>query len=135
MMFSIQYTARWLVASSLIASLGLSGLFPQMIVWAESGSRVVAQQAMECCCGTEDGRCCGMGCCISRQGPTSEPCPCPFPKDSRNGQNGPMALALVKALFDDGGEESGSRLGRRETGLDRSLSESTLQTKHVRIDA
>jgi hypothetical protein len=58
MMYRNCRTTRWLVTASLIVSLGLMGLFPQMMVWAESGAVVsAAEQSTQCCCGTETGFC------------------------------------------------------------------------------
>ena len=57
-MRSIYHTTRWLLTASLIVSLGLTGLFPQMMVWAPSGTCVAtSQQSAKCCCGTETGFC------------------------------------------------------------------------------
>lgn len=127
---------RCLITAGLIVSLGLTGLFPQMMVWAETRPLVAARpRATECCCGTADGRCCGMGCCMARQPPAKERCPCPNPKDTRDGQNILLALALAKAHLSDGGGPCGSHFGQPETGSIRSPVDSTLQAKRVRIDA
>ncbi|REJ65696.1 MAG: hypothetical protein DWQ31_17310 [Planctomycetota bacterium] len=136
MVRSIYRTTRWLVTASLIVSLGLAGLFPQMMVLTERGMRLsVSPSPTKCCCGTEDGRCCGMGCCLARQSPAKEQCPCPNPKNSRDGQNNPLAVALAKALLDEGDEAGRAGTGRPESDLAGSLAPSTLQAKHVRIDA
>lgn len=129
------HTTRWLVTTSLIVSLGLAGLFPQMMVLAESGTRGASpQSSAKCCCGTEDARCCGTGCCVARQAPAKERCPSPNPKDTREGQNNPLSLAFAKDLI--GNSEIGG-LGFRDPGnrIIRSPAASTLQAKHVRIDA
>jgi len=136
MMRTIYRTTRWLVTASLIFSLGLAGLFPQMMVLAESGARVsVPQSPTKCCCGTKDGRCCGMGCCLARQAPAKEQCPCPNPKNPRDGQNNPLAVALAKAMLGESDEVGGASKRRLESDLVRSLAPSSLQAKHVRIDA
>jgi len=140
MMRSIDRTTRSLVTASLIASLGLAGLFPQMMVSAQMaasakrGARVdVTQKPAKCCCGTEDGRCCGMGCCLARQAPPKEPSPCPTPTDTRDGQGNLLAPA-AKALLATG-PTGGSGSGFPERPWRVSLAESTLQAEHVRIDA
>ena len=49
---------RWLVTTCLMVSLGLSGLFPQMMVWTESPTVAAATaDSTTCCCGTETGFC------------------------------------------------------------------------------
>ncbi len=129
------HITRWLVAASLIANLGLLGLFPQMTAWVEGGSRaVIAEQRTKCCCGTDDGRCCGLGCCVSRPAPAKAPCPCPQQKDTRDGQNGPLVLAFAQTLCGAGGETSRSRVGQPPNRVDRSLAGSSLQARHVRLD-
>jgi len=136
MMRTLYHTTRWLVTTSLIVSLGLAGLFPQMMVLAENGTRVAfPQPSGKCCCGTEDGRCCGMGCCVARQAPAKERCPSPNPKDTRDGQNNPLSLALAKNLIGGDGEIGGLGLRHPENRILRSLAECSLQVKHVRIDA
>lgn len=136
MMRSICRTTRWLITASLIVNLGLAGLFPRMMALADSGAHVeVAQKPTKCCCGTEDGRCCGMGCCMARQVPPKERCPSPNPKDSRDGQSNLLGWAAAKALLGAGGELGGSRFGPPESQVNFSLAESTLQAKHARIDA
>ena len=58
MMYRRCNTNRWLVATCLMVSLGLSGLFPQMMVWTESPAATVAEgESTTCCCGTETGYC------------------------------------------------------------------------------
>lgn len=135
MMRSAYRTTRWLAVSSLTISLGLAGLFPQMVVWADSARRASAhQQPTKCCCGTEDGHCCGMGCCMARQAPAKERCPCPNPQDTRDGQNNPLALAFAKALLGDAGDTSRSGFTHPESE-NRLAPDASLQAQHVRIDA
>jgi len=135
MMRSICCTTRWLVTASLIMSLGFVGLFPQMMASAKTGARVdVAQKPTKCCCGTDDGRCCGMGCCTARQAPPTKPNPCPNPTETRDGQGNPLALA-AKTLLATGGKAVGSGFGWPVGQSHVSQAESTLQAKRVRIDA
>jgi len=75
-----------------------------------------------------------MGCCMARQAPAKEQCPCPNTKDTGDGQNSPLALALAKALSGDDGAASRSRFTHCQSGLSRSLIEPSLQAKHIRID-
>jgi len=128
-------TIRWSVTTGLIVGLAVAGLVPQTMGWAERDTRVaVSQRPTQCCCGTEDGRCCGMGCCMARQAPAKERCPCPNPKDSRDGQNNPLALALAKALLGDAGDTLRSRFAHPESEIASAI-ENSLQAKHIRIDA
>jgi hypothetical protein len=123
------------VTAGLIVGLAVAGLVPQTMGWAERDTRIaVSQQATKCCCGTEEGRCCGMGCCSAQQAPAKERCPCPNPKDSRDGHNNPLALALAKALLSDAGGTPRLRFAHPESQLDSAI-EHSLQAKHIRIDA
>ena len=141
MMFRTCRTTRWLVTASLIVSLGLTGLFPRMIVRADQGVRVSSQEQptqekpAKCCCGTKDGRCCGMGCCVDRQSPSKEPCPFPNKRENRDGRSNPFAMAAAKALFECGNAGRGSLFGCPFSNVDRSRADSSLQARHVRIDA
>ena len=134
-MFCNHPTSRWLITASLIVSLGVTGLFPQMIVWADSGTHASALQSTNCCCGTEDGRCCGMGCCVAREAPAKEPSPCPAKDDNGRGRTHPLAIGFAKAIIGSGDDASVALIGRPSSDADRSLAESSLQSKHVRLDA
>ena len=129
-------TTRWLVTASLMVSLGLTGLFPQMSVWADGGMAISAPKKSNCCCGTETGSCCGMACCAVRApSPTNEPMPIPAKDDNRNGRSCPLAIALANAMTGSGGNGQGASIVRSSSDADRSLAESSLQAKHVRLDA
>lgn len=135
-MRSICRTTRWLITAGLIISLSLAGVLPPMVPRAVADKPdVVAQEPTKCCCGTEDGRCCGMGCCAVRQAPPKNSCPCPNPEESRRGQNNWPALATAKALFAAGSENPGLRVGYWDSAANRSHAETSLQARYVRIDA
>ena len=77
-----------------------------------------------------------MACCAVRApSPTKEPIPAPAKDDNRDSQTCPLAIAFAKAMLDPGGSGLGAFFGRRSSDADRSLAESSLQAKHVRIDA
>jgi len=135
-MRNIHQKTRWLVITSLTFSLALAGLFPQLTVLADTVARASnSLSPTSCCCGTQDGRCCGMGCCLLRQTPANERPPSPNPQDSQNGQNNLLAVTLAKALFGTSGESAGGGNHRPENERIRWLPPFSLQAQHVRIDA
>lgn len=132
-MYRNRHTIRWLVTASLIVSLGVTGLFPQMMAWAESGAVVVsAQQSTQCCCGTGTSQCCGMGCCGVRA-PSPERGPSPFPAQDES-RTCPLAIAFAKAMIREGNNGHGALFARPLSDADRSSAESSLQAKLVRLD-
>ena len=135
-MVSVHRTIRWLVTTGLIGSLACAGLVSQRTVMAEIGTRAaVPAQPVTCCCGTENGRCCGMGCCMNRQSPAKDSPPCPNRQDTRGGRNNLQVVSLSQQLCSAGGETRVSRFAHLEADVRCPLSESSLQAKHVRIDA
>ena len=129
-------TTRRLVASSLIACLGLTALLPQGTALADTEPRkAVVEQPVACCCGTEDGSCCGMGCCVARQAPPKDPCPCPLQKDTRDGQRNLIALPLNETLDDGQDNAANPATGRSSDKTNRSQLAPSLQAKHVRLNA
>lgn len=132
MMYFNRHKTRWLVTVSLIVSLGLTGLFPQMMAGAASGVVVgPVQQSTQCCCGTETSQCCGMGCCGVRA-PSPKKGPSPAPDESRTA---PQAIAFAKAMIGDGDNGHGALFVRPSSDADRSSAASSLQAKLVRLDA
>ena len=76
-----------------------------------------------------------MGCCAVRApSPEKEPCPCPSKDGNRDGRINPLAMLAAKDLA-GGGNGQGSLFGRFVSDTDRFLAATTLQAKHVRIDA
>jgi hypothetical protein len=130
------HTMRWAVAASLILSLTLMELFPQSLVCADGGAVVVAAPAaMKCCCGTADGRCDGMGCCAARQAPAKEQPPAPNQRDDRDGRTNPLAVAFANSPHLCAAEQDGLHFRRSATDVARSLADSSLQTRHIRMNA
>jgi len=76
-----------------------------------------------------------MGCCAARApSPEKGPGPSPSRDDNRDGRLNPLAMLAAKDLT-SGGSGQGSLFGRFASDGDRSLADTTLQAKHVRIDA
>ncbi len=83
-----------------------------------------------CCCGTEDGRCCGMGCCM-RQSPNQVP---PNPPLRTGGpKNEAQFIALANAIAGSTVIGAGERRGGTPPVLAGTLAAATLQSQHVRI--
>ncbi|HUG68067.1 MAG TPA: hypothetical protein VMM76_09955 [Pirellulaceae bacterium] len=125
-------TIRWLVVACLALSLVLSGVGSSLTVPAvESPS--VADAPQHCCCGTADGRCCGMcgmACCVS-QTPTAPEKPVRLPTRDDYRPN-LLALARIEASVLALGRSSFAV--RPPTNADCAPAESSLQAFHVRLD-
>lgn len=107
-------------------------------LWAESALVTVRPtaeaSATTCCCGTQSGDCCGMGCCSAKNAPVPERSPTPAPDDGANTRIG--TLGLVWSQMSVPAELLGGRAWHRTgVALNRSQSEATLQAQHVRLDA
>jgi len=136
MMRSVSRTTRWLVTASLVVSLGFTGLFPPALALGGSSARsVVAENSTKCCCGTADGSCCGMGCCLARrQTPPKEPVPAPQNKDCQDGQgNTTLAILAGKLLLQDLNDQS--KFGGWDSEHAAILQDRSLVGQHVRLDA
>jgi len=59
-MSTVRITVRWIITASLLLGLSMASVYPRD-GWAVAFAANQAQKV--CCCGTEDGRCCGMACC------------------------------------------------------------------------
>lgn len=63
-MNNVRTRVRWIITGSLLLSLSMMSLYPRLM--SSGGRKVVAatkQAPKACCCGTENGRCCGTACC------------------------------------------------------------------------
>ncbi len=94
-MFYSSRTIRSLIVSGLIFSLSVAVLSPGFMAAVSSDSAVVsdASSAKTCCCGTKDGKCCGMGCCgvdAPKQQRT------PVPHEDRGELGGSLLLAFCR---------------------------------------
>jgi hypothetical protein len=131
-MQSTHHTTRWLITAGLIVSLGLAGLFPPMAVWAVAST---AQQN-GCCCGTETGDCCGTACCGMRVPSPNKGAPStPTNDNRRDGRYGPLAVVIADGMKGSGNHRCGAFSGRQDSDAARPSAESSLQAKHVRLDA
>ncbi len=128
-------TSRYSVTISLFISLTPAGLFPQLMVWVEGTSAAVAAQNRTCCCGTETGFCCGLGCCTARAPSSGKiPYPCPSRDSNRDGRICPLAMVAATDLASVGDGQRSLR-GHLASNNDFTLADTTLQARHVRIDA
>lgn len=135
LMRPIHHTCRWLALVSLIFSLGLSSFVPNAMAEVQSGAQVMTQEASDCCCETRNGRCCGMACCIVPEAPAPEPTPVPARGDHRDGESTSLSLALAKSLLSDLEANAESRFAQAENRAACSADESSLQARHVRLNA
>lgn len=88
---------RLLLIASLMLSLSMAGVYPQLM--ARSGRTTVdgaCPSSQVCCCGTKDGRCCGMACC-QRAIPKPDKAPA---SPNRTVERGPpLALVAIDEMF------------------------------------
>ncbi len=126
---------RLLIVAALVMSVGVAAVFtPVSARMLATGGQPKSAGAVpvrkDCCCGTKDGRCCGMGCCMrptSNQKPTNPPLP--------DGSERNLSLALglnaltAASIFLDHGRSDAAA----HAMLDGPLSVGTLQLQHVRI--
>jgi len=116
----------------LIVSLGLAGLFPPMAVWAVAS----APQQNGCCCGTESGDCCGTACCGMRVPSPKKGAPSiPANDNHRDGRYGPLAIVVADSMKGSGNHHCGAFSSRQNSDATWPSAESSLQAKHVRLDA
>jgi len=135
-MFRTCRTTRLLITVGLTFSLGLSGLLPQTVALSSGSMRnSLDEQPAECCCGTIDGRCCGMGCCSVQRTPQKDQQPCPNRRENHDWRSNPFAVVASNSLFEHGNNRSSSQFGDPFSDTDHSLADSSLQARHVRIDA
>lgn len=138
-MFFNHRTIRWPVTASLILSFGVAALCPPPVEAAPSGTHVESQTpACQCCCCKKGGRCCGkcdMPCCAIRKVPAKEQTPRPSNDENRGWRTNLLACVGAKAPFACNETVNGSQFGTADSNANRSLADSTLQTRHVRLDA
>jgi hypothetical protein len=93
-MNTVRSTVRCLITASLLLSLSTLSLFPRVIFGQALGSTASAGTGEKhCCCGTKDGRCCGMACCQTSPNPHEKQVPAAPPSSEDRGQ--PLGLAPV----------------------------------------
>jgi hypothetical protein len=97
---------------------------------AKGETRPPASTKHSCCCGTEDGACCGMACCMRQR---SNQVPAAPLSGNSAGQEGPQAVILFLVSFGSVLAE-GSGFGQPyHPNFCGSLATATLQSQHVRI--
>ena len=63
-MDTVRSTVRLLITASLLLSLGTVSLYPRLMAGEAPVSLLRGERTEKvCCCGTQDGRCCGGACC------------------------------------------------------------------------
>ena len=99
-MNTVRCTFRCLITAGLLLSLSTVSLFPRIMVGEALGSTVSAGTGEKhCCCGTKDGRCCGMGCCQASPNPEENQAPAaPKPSEDRGQPLGPFLVANAAVL-------------------------------------
>jgi len=138
-MFYKHRKIRAIVATSLALSLGIGGFCPMPLAGAASGVQTAPQHCItSCCCYEVVGECCGlcnMACCVSKKAPAKQPTQRPGNDENRNSRSNLLAYTLIKLPFGCN-ETTGSSLFTTDgLGTKRCLAESTLQARHVRLDA
>lgn len=139
MMRCINQKARWLATVGLVLSFGVAALSSPPIEAAADGTQIDSHSWVvgSCCC-KEDGRCCGkcdMACCASRRAPDKEPTPRPSNDDGRGWRTNLLAFIAAKSPVACNETTGGSPFSAAGSDANRSLAESTLQTRRVRLDA
>jgi hypothetical protein len=94
-MASLRPTIRFFLTASLMLSLSVVGVYPQLMAGYSGAAVVKADQlSTVCCCGAKDGRCCGMACC---QRGMPKPDRTPAPPNPSDDHSQPLALAGIDA--------------------------------------
>jgi hypothetical protein len=120
-MKTLRATFRLLLTASLMLSLSMANLYPQLMAGNARAAGVVKDQSPRvCCCGTKDGKCCGMACC-QRGIPKPDKTPAPPNRSDDHGQ--PLGLAGVDATIDgsDAAEFGGVTLNHAASSGNASL--------------
>lgn len=83
-MNTVRTTVRWIVSSSLLLSLSMVSLYPRLMAADDRAAATATNGDQKvCCCGTEEGRCCGRACC-QMPNPKDDKVPAsPNPSESR----------------------------------------------------
>ncbi|MCA9091217.1 MAG: hypothetical protein KDA90_21585 [Planctomycetaceae bacterium] len=125
---------RCLIVAALIFSVGFAQCTAAPVVTAAVGTIAQASQpAKKCCCGTADGKCCGMGCCVARQAPGPEQTPLRNERDSRDGQRIPPAICCFGMPLDVNAG-AGQQSGNSRFNASRLREGGTLQAQGVRLN-
>ncbi len=131
MMKSSSKLTQLFLVSCLLVSLSTVSLQVRLpaVAAAKAQAESDGQSAKLCCCGTADGRCCGMGCCAARA-PTRQQSP--VSNDTRD-DRGPSQL-VPKSDYTGHGRAGGWSWQTSSSGLADSSADTSLQAQHVRLD-
>ncbi|MBD3675402.1 MAG: hypothetical protein HUJ26_17955 [Planctomycetaceae bacterium] len=90
-MWKTSLKTRLTIVTSLIISLGIAGLSPAIMRVVNAGVSVTVDKStgQRCCCGTKEGKCCGMACCGVD---TPKPKRTPAPQENRHDLGGSFWL-------------------------------------------
>jgi hypothetical protein len=128
------HICRWLAIASLIFSVSLSSLMPDVMTQLHAGAQsAVTEPSTGCCCRVSTAEGCGMACCIERDVPAPKPTPTPARSAQRD--NTSLGAALAKVVLRDLDANLQARFALAESHAALSADESSLQAKHIRIDA
>lgn len=95
-MNTVRSPFRCLISLSLLLSFSLTSLYPRLMTGEAVGAIVDANREKRvCCCGTEDGRCCGTACC-QVPNPKEDRAPASPKPSADRGQ--PLGLAQVAGV-------------------------------------
>lgn len=93
-MNTVRTSLRGLITASLLLSLSATSLYPRLISGTERSKATASNRGQKlCCCGTEDGRCCGMACCQMPNPKHENPPASPKPSEDRGQPLGGMLAA------------------------------------------
>ena len=130
-MYSQPKPIRVLVVALLVMSTSVAAVCtPVSAQSVQSGMARAKPSQKTCCCGTEDGKCCGMGCCMrqpSNQVPTNPPLRTGTEKESS------QVLAVLMANFGSALTDGGQFHRAVPSDFHGPLAAGTLQSQHVRI--
>jgi hypothetical protein len=139
-MYRVVQTVRVSIVAMLMFSMAASGLCAPLLAEAAgaslegarnvAGPSTLAPVRTTCCCGTPDGRCCGMGCCVAQ---SPKQLPANPPLRSSTDRHETRLVAIASAV--DGRIEAGDsgQTSLASTHLGGLLPAGSLQAQHVRI--
>jgi hypothetical protein len=135
--FGYPRTSRRLIACLLVSSLSVASFAAPVLAApaTASANQESTNQALgpaaphKCCCGTPDGRCCGMGCCM-KQAPKPAPAETPARPSQSDHEQLVLSLAAASVVI-----ATGCHLWSAGEFIlsDDATSVFTLQSQHVRI--
>jgi hypothetical protein len=132
-MNTMRSTLRFLIAASLLLCLSTLSVFPRVMVGQVLGTMAPASTGASdkyCCCGTEDGRCCGMACCQTSPNPLEKQ----GPEAPRSSEDRGQTFGLPTNAGALLGREAASAAGQHFSQHPASLGGSSLITLSIRLN-